>query len=285
MVADSIPKSGWTFSTYSNLPRYGTNYYGLKGRLSILSEAFSHDPFDRRIASTYAFVGEILSYVAEHRQEILKIGTDADVRVAQWAARPGSSPALALQSRMDTTRIEPVRVEQVQPLTDSTKREAGMGNRQRTGIIKLVPMPVMASFTPTLTATLPFAYAFQASAADSLLPILKIHGIEVDQLTAAATVTAQGFDVQTIVDQGRNETPRNLKAVQGTWAAPASLSLPAGSYVVRAGQSAGLLAFTLMEAQSDDGLQPFLGAVLREGQKYPIVRITAPATLSTRRVP
>jgi hypothetical protein len=285
MIADSIPTAGWTFSTYSHLPRYGANYWGLKGRLSILSEAFSHDPFDRRVASTYAFVGEILSYVAEHRQEILALGTDSDARVAQWAARPGSSPALALQSRMDTTRIEEVRVEVVQPLADTTRREAGMGNRQRTGIVKLVRMPVMASFEPTLTSTLPFAYAFQASAADSLLPILKIHGIEVEQVTAAANVTAQGFVVQTIVNRPRNETPRDLRELQGTWGQPAPRSLPAGSYVVRAGQPGGLLAFYLMEAQSDDGLQPFLNAQMREGQEYPILRITAAGSIPSRRVP
>ena len=38
-----------------------------------------------------------------------------------------------------------------------------MGMRQRTGIIKMVRMPVMASFTPTLTSTLPYAYAFDAA--------------------------------------------------------------------------------------------------------------------------
>jgi hypothetical protein len=163
IISDSIPTSGWAFSTYESLARYGTNYYGLRNRIGILSEAFSHDPFARRVASTYDFVSEILSYVAEHRGEILVLGRQGDAKVAAWAKSPGSSPKLALRSRMDTTRVEDVRVEQVTPLADSTKREAGMGNRQRTGVIKLVRMPVMASFAPTLTSTLPFAYAFDSA--------------------------------------------------------------------------------------------------------------------------
>jgi hypothetical protein len=285
MIGDSIPREGWTFSTYSHLPRYGANYYGLRGRLSILSEAFSHDPFPRRIASTYAFVGEILSYVAEHRQEIIALGRDADARVAQWANQPGSSPPLALRSRMDTTRIEEVRVEVVTPLADTTRREMGMGNRQRTGIVRLVRMPVMASFEPTLTARLPFAYAFSAPAADSLLPMLRLHGVQVQQLTAAATVTAQSFAVDSVLDRGRNETPRNLKELAGRWNAPASRQLAAGTYVVRAGQPNGLLAFYLLEPESDDGLQPFLNAVMGAGRDFPVVRITASTTLSTRPVP
>jgi len=281
MIADSIP-SGWSFRTYDYLPCYGTNYYGLRGRLSILSEAFSHDPFPRRVASTYAFVSEILSYLGQHRTEVLALAEEADSRVASWANNPGSSPALALQARMDTTRIDDVRVEEVVPLTDSTKAEVGMGNRQRTGIVRLVRMPVMASFTPTVTNTLPYAYAFDPAAADSLRPILAIHGVEVEELTAPATVTAEGFLIDSIIDGGQRETPRNLKSLTGTWNAPAQRTLPAGTSVVRAGQPYGLLAFFLLEPQSADGLMSYLSAVMAAGREYPVIRITPPADLPTR---
>jgi hypothetical protein len=281
MIADSIP-SGWSFRTYDYLPCYGSNYYGLRGRLSILSETFSHDPFPRRVASAYAFVSEILSYLGEHSGEIIALRQTADSSVAAWANDPGSSPPLALQARMDTTRIEDVRVEEVVPLTDSTQAEVGMGNRQRTGIIRLVRMPVMASFTPTLTSTLPFAYAFDAAAADSLRPILAIHGVQVEELTSPATVTAQGFVIDSIIDGGQRETPRNLKSLTGRWNAPASRTLPAGSYIVRAGQPYGLLAFFLLEPESADGLTSYLSAVMEAGREYPVIRITAQETLTTR---
>jgi hypothetical protein len=281
MIADSIP-SGWSFRTYDYLPCYGSNYYGLRGRLSILSEAFSHDPFPRRVASTYAFVSEILSYLGEHSGEIIALRQAADSSVAAWANDPGSSPPLALQARMDTTRIEDVRVEEVVPLTDSTQAEVGMGTRQRTGIVRLVRMPVMASFTSTLTNTLPFAYAFDAAAADSLRPILAIHGVQVEELTSPATVTAQGFVIDSIIDGGQRETPRNLKSLTGRWNAPASRTLPAGSYIVRAGQPYGLLAFFLLEPESADGLTSYLSAVMEAGREYPVIRITAQETLTTR---
>lgn len=281
MIADSIPATGWTFSTYSPLPRYGTNLYGLRGRLSILSEAFSHDPFPRRVASTYAFVQECLSYLAEHAEEVERLGRDADAQVAAWASRPASSPPLALRSRMDTTRIEDVRVEVVEALADTAQVEAGMGNRHRTGVVRLVRMPVMASFEPTLTSTLPFAYAFGAAAADSLLPILGTHGVAVERLSAPAQVTAQAFAVDSVIDRGRVETPRTLKEVRGTWSAPEPRTLSTGSYVVRAGQPYGLLAFYLLEPESDDGLQPFMGTVLSAGREFPVLRVTRPAELRT----
>ena len=280
IIADSIPASGWAFSTYESLARYGTNYYGLRNRLGILSEAFSHDPFARRVASTYDFVSEILSYIAEHRAEILALGRQGDAKVAAWARAPGTSPKLALRSRMDTTRVEDVRVEQVTPLADSTKREAGMGNRQRTGIIKPVRMPVMASFTPTLTSTLPFAYAFDSATARALLPILRVHGIAVEQLDASVRVVAQSFTVDSVIDRGRSETSRMLKDVAGQWSAAAKRSLAAGSYVVRAGQPRGLAAYYLLEPESEDGLMQwsFYDGIVAAHSDFPVARITAPAT-------
>ena len=281
IIADSVPASGWAFSTYESLARYGTNYYGLRNRLGILSEAFSHDPFARRVASTYDFVSEILSYLAEHRAEIMALGRQGDARVAAWASSPGSSPELSLKSRMDTTRMEDVRVEEIVPLGDSTKREAGMGNRQRTGVIKLVRMPVMASFTPTLTSRLPFAYAFDSVAARALLPILRVHGIEVQRLDAPASMTIQAFVVDSVIDRGRSETSRMLADVTGRWAPAARKSLPAGSYVVRAGQPRGLAAFYLLEPESEDGLMQwsFYDGIVAAHAEFPVARVTAPATL------
>ena len=281
IIADSIPTSGWVFSTYESLARYGTNYYGLRNRLAVLSEAFSHDPFDRRVASTYDFVSEILSYVAEHSKEVMQLGKDGDAKVVAWGKAPSTSPQLSLRSRMDTTRIEDVRVEEVLPLTDSTKREPGMGMRQRTGIVRLVKMPVMASFTPTLTSTLPFAYAFDEKTAKAILPTLRMHGIAVEKLDAPASVTAQAFNVDSVLDRGHSETSRLMKDVTGTWSGAATRSLPAGSYIVRAGQPYGLVAFYLLEPLSEDGLAQwsFYDGILAAHAPFPIVRVTQPATL------
>ncbi|MEO8576032.1 MAG: M14 family metallopeptidase, partial [Gemmatimonadales bacterium] len=57
-ISDDTLSQGWV--TFDSRPRFGTNYYGLRGKISILSEAFSHDSFERRVKSTEAFVHEIL---------------------------------------------------------------------------------------------------------------------------------------------------------------------------------------------------------------------------------
>ena len=283
MLADSVPTSGWVFSSYEHYARYGSNYYGLRGRISILTEAFSHDPFARRVASTYDYVSEALSYVAENRKAVIALGARADAQVAAWARNPETSPQLAVRAAMDTTRMEDVRVEVIAPLTDSTKREPGMGSRQRTGIVKLVRMPMMVSFAPTLTNTLPFAYAFDAKTATALRPILARHGITVERVTAPATVTSQSFAIDSVSDRGQSESARRMRSAPGRWNEPVAQQLGVGSYVVRASQPFGLLAFYLLEPQNDDGLLSwgFFEGLVGPQSTYPVARVTKPVTLRT----
>ena len=74
----AAPGEARSWSTYSHTPRYGTNYYALRGRISVLSEAFSHDPFERRVKSTYAFVHELLAFTAEHAKSVLALNRRSD---------------------------------------------------------------------------------------------------------------------------------------------------------------------------------------------------------------
>jgi dipeptidyl-peptidase-4 len=145
-------------------------------------------------------------------------------------------------------------------------------------------MPVMVSFTPTLESTLPFAYAFDARTAKAIGPQLRLHGLTVEQLTAPVSVTAQTFQIDSVIEKGRSETPRMMKDVTGSWEPSSSRSLPAGTYVVRAGQPFGLLAFYLLEPESEDGLLQwsFYDGIVSSHTSFPVLRVTKPATLRTK---
>ena len=284
MIADSIPTGGWAFSTYEPYARYGSNYYGLRGRLSILSEAFSHDPFARRVASTYDFVSEALSYLAENRRGVLALGKRADSLIVAWGNDPSKAPLLATRAVMDTTRIEDVRVEMIRPLTDSSRREPGMGAWERTGVVKLVRMPMMVSFRPVLEGRIPFAYAFDAKTAQALLPILGLHGIKVEKLTAPARVVSREYSTggTGLTDAGQSESARRMRRVSGGWQEQDSRDLPAGTYVVRSAQPFGLLAFYLFAPENEDGLLGwgFFEGLLGSGM-YPVIMVENPVTLRT----
>ena len=95
IAQDSIER-GWF--TYDHRPRFGTNYYGLRGRMAILSEAYSHDPFRKRIASTYSFVSEALSFIAGNHEDVLEVGREADRRTTAFASTLGSAPSVPIRS-------------------------------------------------------------------------------------------------------------------------------------------------------------------------------------------
>src|SRR5438094_2231715 len=74
-----VPKS---WDTYAPLGWYGTNYVGLRGRMAILCEAYSHDDFRTRVRVTHDFLIEILTYASLHADEIRRLEREADRQTA-----------------------------------------------------------------------------------------------------------------------------------------------------------------------------------------------------------
>jgi hypothetical protein len=106
-------------------------------------------------------------------------------------------------------------------------------------------------------------------------------------LTAPARVTVQSFAVDSVLERGRSETSRTMKDVTGAWRPAASRELAAGTFIVRAAQPFGLVAFYLLEPQSEDGLMQwsFYDGIVAPHTAFPVVRVTAPATLRSRMIP
>lgn len=75
-----------------------------------------------------------------------------------------------------------------------------------------------------------------------------------------------------------------LKDLNGSWNEATTRTLSRGTYIVRAGQPYGLLAFYLLEPESEDGLArwSFFDDVLQVHEAFPVTRITKPMTPSFR---
>jgi len=269
---DSVER-GWF--TYDHRPRYGTNYFGLRGRVAILAEAYSHDPFAKRVASTYSFVVELLSLVAANAEDFLEVGREADRRTTAFATIPNSSPMIAIRARMtQTPRVEPMLVEDVVRTGDSARAEAGLRpGLRRTGRMRTVRVPVYDRFEPALLQSLPFAYVIAAEQAP-VLEHLRRHGIFIEQLAAAATLPVERFLIDSV--QRREQRFQGPEVtLTGRWERE-SAELPAGTFIVRGGQPLGILAMYLLEPQSDDGLTTasVLDPWLEHGGRYPVLRVT-----------
>ncbi|HKO14934.1 MAG TPA: M14 family metallopeptidase [Gemmatimonadaceae bacterium] len=284
-VSQDSAARGWF--TYDARPRFGTNYYGLRGRIAVLSEAYSHDPFARRVAATYDFVAELLSYIAEDPGDILDRSREANARTTGWGNLPSSSGPVAIRSTIASRGVEPVLVAQVERTGDTVRYQAGMPRGERlTGHVDAVRMPVYDHFAPTLQVPMPFAYLIASDAADSVLPRLALHGIEVNQLAADTSVLVQRFMVDSLTHADHPFQGHHEARPFGHWSASASRAFPAGTYVVRTGQPLGILAVYLLEPESDDGLVTWnvLDADIENGREYPVLRVAQPTALHLRPV-
>ena len=169
------------------------------------------------------------------------------------------------------------------PLTDRTKREAGMGNapahwrhqaRADAGDGEL--------HADAHARRCRSRYAFDCEdGRRDCCRYSRIHGIAVEQLNAAASVTAQAFAVDSVIDRGRSETSRMMKDVTGRWGAPASRTLPAGATSCAPASRVDSLAFYLLEPESEDGLAQWASSTESSPPHadFPVVRVTKPATL------
>jgi hypothetical protein len=272
-ISDDTLSKGW--ATFDSRPRFGTNYYGLRGRIAILSEAYSHDPFQRRVAASYKFVEEILSVVAS-KAAIIHAWTNAVSHTPAAWHEPGAEPfSIPIRSEMiaapDSVAVV---AEDLERTGDSTRTQPGVPKGlRRTGRFHAVKMPVFDRFKPTLFAPPPVAYAIAASDTQAVR-LLRLHGIVVDSLSGAATVQASNFIVDSTIISPRPFQGHHEARVVGRWMAEPR-ELRAGTYIVRTGQPLGILLVYLLEPQSDDGLVTwnFFDGALTSGAAYPVLRL------------
>jgi murein tripeptide amidase MpaA len=272
-ISDDTLSRGW--ATFGPQPRYGTNYYGLRGHISILSEAYSHDPFQRRVASTYAFVQEILSLIAENATTVRNLTSLASSHPSR--GNGGGEPAASVPIRSEPiARPDFVEVvaEAIERLDDSTRTEAGVPKgRRRTGRYTAVRMPVYDVFRPTLVAPPPIAYVL-APSDTQVVRILGLHGATIDSLTATLVAQAQTFVADSAIASPRPFQDHRELRVVGRWMSERR-EIPARSYIIRTNQPLGSIIIYLLEPQSDDGLVTwnFFDNAFRAGAAYPVMRV------------
>jgi hypothetical protein len=267
---------GLAYKTYDSRPRFGTNYYGLRGRIAVLVEAYSHDPFARRVASTYAFLREVLGYVAEHADDVVASSRNADAELARWSR--GTSPDIGLRARITAERREDdVLVEIVEPAGPGVHTEPGLPKGvRRTGTARPVKMPVLDRFEATLTRKLPLGYVLREDAVTAVAPLLALHGIKIDRLSSEGDAA---FTVQPFVVQGWDSGPRFQNhfetTVRGRYESEKVRSLPPGAAVVWTDEPRGLVAMYLLEPESDDSVVTWnlLDGLLARETEFPFLRV------------
>jgi hypothetical protein len=273
LVADTTVPQGW--ETYDSRPRFGTNYYGVRGRIAILSEAYSHDTLERRIASTYAFVNEILSLVAEKGAAIRSLTARADSQPMSWGRSPDSLQMVAVRSELVSSppMVDVIR-EDLEKTGDSSLTQPGVPRgERRTGRYRTVRMPVYDRFTSTLDRVPPAAYVI-APEDTAIVTLLRLHGVRVDRSDSAWTARGESFVIDSIITSPRPFQGHHEVRLKGRWERGLQ-SLPPNSFIVSTAQPRGTLVVYLLEPESDDGFTTwnFFDSRIQKGGKYPVKHI------------
>ncbi|HSE27533.1 MAG TPA: M14 family metallopeptidase [Gemmatimonadales bacterium] len=255
---DSLTQ-GW--ETYEGTPRYGTNWVGLRGRMAVLSEAYSNADFRTRVLATYAFVREVLGFAAERAADV-KAANRADDR-----DRPDSvGVRLAL--------APPVEAEVIAEITHAAGDGShGFARRQRSGVFRRVTMPVYDRFIATRHEAVPAGYLLP-SAYPEVAALLRRHGIAVERLGAEWRGPLEGFVVDSVVPARGPFEGHRATRVEGAWRSREGV-VPAGWYWVSTDQPRGLLAAWLLEPASEDGVVTWnlLDRGLRPRAEAPVRRL------------
>jgi hypothetical protein len=273
LVADTTVPEGW--ETYDSRPRFGTNYYGIRGRIAILSEAYSHDTLERRIASTYAFVKEILSLAAEKGAAIKSLSARADSQPLAWGRSPDSLRMIAVRSELaaNPPKLDVIK-EDLERTGDSSVTQPGVPRgERRTGRYRTVRMPVYDRFTSTLDRVPPAAYVI-APEDTAVVTLLRLHGIRVDRSDSAWTARGESFVIDSIITNPRPFQGHREIRLKGHWERGLQ-SLPSSSFIASTAQSRGSLIVYLLEPESDDGFTTwnFFDSNIQKGGRYPVKRI------------
>ena len=283
----AAPGEAKAWSTYDHRARYGVNYYALRGRLAVLSEAYSHDPFERRVKSTYAFVSDLLSLTAEKSRSVLALTRRADA--ALDAGKVAEVPVRASLTKKPL--MLPVIEEQLEK-TDAPPTETGVRRGyRRTGKFVTSIMPVRDRFDVTRTAPMPWGWLVTPAAADTVGAMLRLHGVRV--LRTSAPMAAAGvecFAADSVVASQRAFQGHRETRFEGRWA-PSAADVPAGALIVTSRQPLGLLAQLLLDPNSDDGFGTwnlYDAAVARpaaSGGGVPVCRLTKAPAVPARLLP
>ncbi len=239
-VRDPTAPTAWT--TYSPLAWYGTNYVGLRGRIAILSEAYSHADFRTRVKVTHDFVAEVLDYVAAHADQIRALEAEADRRTTMEGAGDAPRPDLAVAYQPAGRGTEPVVLRRM--------RQSGTSPSGRPRFTPIegydtLDLPVYDRFTATATEKLPGGY-FLPPGEGAIADLIRLHGIQVRRLEREWEGAAQAFRVDSLRWSADEFQGHHLLAAAGAWT-PTRVTVPAGAYYVSTAQPLGRLVFSLLE--------------------------------------
>ncbi len=252
-----------TWATYSAQPRFGGPYHGLRGQMSVLSEAYAYASYEVRVKATLEFVREILSFAAAHRSEILDLHERARRETIAAGANPQPDDVVGIRHKI-AAHDEPAVIRGFRGDTDEPAD---------------LTVVHLGRFEPTRSVRRPHAYLLApAPGQQAVVENLRNHGVEVRPFDGAATVEA--YTIRSVERAARAFEGHQIVSIE----ADASIErrgFDQGTLLVPVAQPLGTLAVYLLEPESEDGLAAwnFFDAEIEPGATFPVFRVRSAGDL------
>jgi dipeptidyl-peptidase-4 len=169
----------WT--TYGHEPRYSTEYFGLRGGLSILAEAYSYVSYQKRVESHYQFISTVLGQVS------------TDTNFARQLVQNGGTFEGDLSIRAKNTAYpDKINVAGYHLAKKPLPNQPGPASS--TDIPQDYSVDYHANYKTTLSVSRPYAYLLAHQEARAAARLL-MHGIQVHQLQQPQTFPGSNLPV------------------------------------------------------------------------------------------
>ncbi|MCS6914309.1 MAG: M14 family zinc carboxypeptidase [Myxococcales bacterium] len=295
-VREEDPESGWR--TYPALPRFGSHYRGLLGRIDVLLETYSYLDFRKRYQVIYAWLLELVRFCAKNRRPLMRAVEREELRIIRrgqsYDPRPvvGINYGVARREEDGTLAFDypAYALDGDEARIVAFDRASLAAHRYPGEEIQRYRAPHLRSFVPVVAVSTPAAYLVPAELADRL----RGHGIRFDILDEDTELEVESYlilaidkthspDVAGVVPPpggaemplSQPSPPRRFETVLSVRAERRRVRFGSGTLLVRTAQRTGTLAVYLLEPHSDDGFArwEFLDAHLKVGELYPIHRL------------
>ncbi len=250
------PPTDWSHdrAIWSVEAKFVATDYGLRNRMTVLTETPGHPTFERRIYAQYAYILALLEYTNAHAKEMQKVVADADQDTVARVRAQAESGQLRnfVQGKYESwgkVDILAYRSNDTAYLPGTSVRVTAPG--QASGPPEIVRgVEHLTKPVGTKEAALPRGYLIPAELS-ALVEKLRIHNVQVQVLDAPMKVVGQEFVADRLLKTRRGGY--EMTSLEGGFFDESARELPAGTFLVDMAQPMANAAFYYLEPQATDG--------------------------------
>ncbi len=246
-------QGSWVNDTFE--ARYGTNYYGLWNRFTLLDENYSHADFKTRISGAYGLLRCILDYTATHIREMTRLAHEADLRAISMGNDNSFILDFSIEKLFDLTIKSYEFVKEAIKPEDRNKYPPWIRDFiiKKTDVLKEYKIGYLAKATSRRERKLPTGYILLPHCTEAQRR-LRAHGITCFILTEEAKADVETFKMNQVKVAESLYQGITPVTVEGQYETIQDQLLPKGSLYIPMNQRMRRLIPVLLEPDHPDSL-------------------------------